>query len=106
MSVYSGPMRPPREFNKELVRRYMQWMIIQHYALSTQKDYSQILGGYCAFLRRKMITAATHNDVLEFLASEAAEAKLSKRCTTNWIPCACSMISYESADCKPMHLPV
>lgn len=64
-------MRPPQDFNKELLRRYMRWMVIQHYATSTQKFYFQILKAYCDFLRKKTITSATHNDVLEFLASEA-----------------------------------
>ena len=68
-------MRSPREFNQELVRRYMRWMVMQRYAISTQKFYVQILKAYGAFLQRKMITAATHNDVLEFLASEAARGQ-------------------------------
>jgi site-specific recombinase XerD len=68
-------MRSPREFNEELVRRYMRWMVMQRYAISTQKFYVQILKAYGAFLQRKMITAATHNDVLEFLASEAARGQ-------------------------------
>lgn len=68
-------MRSPVEFNKELVRRYMRWMVVQHYAIGTQTFYLQILQAYCAFLQRKTIPDATHNDVLEFLASEASRGQ-------------------------------
>jgi site-specific recombinase XerD len=68
-------MRSPREFNQELLRRYMRWMVIQHYAVSTQTFYSQVLKAYCAFLQRQVIAAATHNGVLDFLASEASRGQ-------------------------------
>ncbi len=53
----------------------MRWMVIQHYAISTQTLYFRVLKAYCAFLQRRVITAATHNDVLGFLASEASRGQ-------------------------------
>jgi site-specific recombinase XerD len=49
----------------------MRWMMIQHYALSTQKMYAQVLRTYCDFLNDKSITDATHETVLQFLSGLA-----------------------------------
>jgi site-specific recombinase XerD len=64
-------MLSSRDFNEEIVQRFIRWLTIQHYVVSTQKGYLGILRAYCGSLGSKMITAATHNDILEFLAKEA-----------------------------------
>jgi site-specific recombinase XerD len=60
------------KFNQELVRRYQLWMIAQHYAAGTQKQYMRTLTAFCEFIEDKQITQLTHNDVLAFLARESA----------------------------------
>ncbi|HXX18532.1 MAG TPA: tyrosine-type recombinase/integrase [Candidatus Acidoferrum sp.] len=64
-------MREGLAYNLELVRRYKLWLIAQHYALSTQNYYLRVLKQFCMFLNTRPLTAATHNDVLQFLADEA-----------------------------------
>ena len=65
-------MRSAREFNLELVRRYLRWMVIQHYAISTQRMYSQVLKSYCQFLRNRPIPDATHETIMQYLSDLAA----------------------------------
>jgi len=68
-------MYSPPNFNLELTRRFMRWMEIQHYARGTKHQYQTILSAFRESLGEKLATHATHDDVLEFLTSEATRGR-------------------------------
>jgi site-specific recombinase XerD len=60
-------MRSYAGFNQKLVRRWEQWMVIQHYSVGTKYVYKQSLALFVDFLSEKSITDVTHLDVRQFL---------------------------------------
>jgi site-specific recombinase XerD len=60
-------MRSHAGFNRKLVKRWEQWMVIQHYSVGTKYIYKQTLALFVDFLSDKSITDVTHLDVRRFL---------------------------------------
>jgi site-specific recombinase XerD len=60
-------MRSLSNFNRRLVKRYEQWMVIQRYSIGTKYVYRQTLRLFVEFLREKSIVDVTHLDVRRFM---------------------------------------
>src|SRR5579872_3822018 len=60
-------MRPYPRFNRRLVKRYEQWMLIQHYSEATKYTYRQTLRLYIDFLKEKSILAVSQTEIRRFM---------------------------------------
>jgi integrase/recombinase XerD len=60
-------MRSHTAFNQKLVRRWDQWMVVQHYSVGTKYVYKQTLRLFVNFLGDKSITDVIHLDIRRFL---------------------------------------
>jgi site-specific recombinase XerD len=55
------------QFNRRLVKRYEQWMVIQRYSIGTKAVYRQTLRLYVDFLKKKPIVSVTQTDIRKFM---------------------------------------
>jgi site-specific recombinase XerD len=53
--------------NRRLIKRYEEWMIIQHYSTATRCVYRQTLQYFVEFLKEKSALDITHLDVRKFM---------------------------------------
>jgi len=62
-------MRSYAAFNRKLVDRYEQWMVVEHHSVATKYLYKQSLGRFVEFLKNTSIVDVTHLDIRRFLLS-------------------------------------
>lgn len=61
-------MRNYSRYNRALIRKYEQWMIAMHYAKHTQSMYRKVLDRYVAFMGRRSVATAGHEDIQRYLS--------------------------------------
>jgi site-specific recombinase XerD len=64
-------MRSYANFNRNVSKRYDQWLVLQHYSKGTKYVYRQSIRLFIEFLRDKAIVDVTHIDVRKFMLSLA-----------------------------------
>jgi site-specific recombinase XerD len=64
----SGVMRSYAAFNEEVVKRYEEWLVIQHYRPRTKQLYRRMVRRFAEHLRDKSIASVTHLDVRSYIA--------------------------------------
>ena len=60
-------MRSFARQNRQLAKRYDDWMTALHYAQNTKWYYRKVLGKFTQFLGKKSTTAVTHVEIRQFL---------------------------------------
>jgi integrase/recombinase XerD len=60
-------MRSYAKLNREIAKRYEQWLIIQHYSTGTKYVYKQSMRLFIDFMDGKSIVRVTHLDVRRFM---------------------------------------
>jgi site-specific recombinase XerD len=61
-------MRSFAYHNRQLARRYDEWMTALHFAETTKIYYRKVLGRFNLFLGKRSITVVTHVDIRQYLA--------------------------------------
>jgi len=61
-------MRSYAAFNEEVVKRYEEWLVIQHYRPRTKQFYRRIVRTFAEYLNDKSIASVTHLDVRAYIA--------------------------------------
>jgi site-specific recombinase XerD len=61
-------MRSYAAFNEEVVKRYEEWLVIQHYRPRTKQFYLRIVRTFAEYLKDKSIASVTHLDVRSYIA--------------------------------------
>src|SRR5579862_9305768 len=60
-------MRSSAYHNRQLAKRYDDWMTALHYAQNTKIYYRKVLGKFNQFLGKRPTTSVTHVEIREFL---------------------------------------
>jgi hypothetical protein len=55
-------MRSYAAFNEEVVKRYEEWLVVQHYKPRTKQSYRRMVRTFAEYLRDKSIAGVTHLD--------------------------------------------
>ena len=63
-----GVMRSYATFNEEVVKRYEEWLVVQHYRPRTKQFYRRIVRTFAEYLKDKSIASVTHLDVRSYIA--------------------------------------
>src|ERR1700733_2067790 len=69
-SITLGGTNPVRSFarhNRQLAKRYDDWITALHYAQHTRTYYLKILGKFNQFIGKRSITAVSHLEIRQFL---------------------------------------
>lgn len=61
------------ELNQTLLTRFDSWLLVQHYSDQTKRRHLSAARKFTAFLRKRLVTTATHSDVQEYLGQCARE---------------------------------
>jgi site-specific recombinase XerD len=61
-------MRSYAAFNEEVVKRYEEWLLIQHYTPRTKQCYRRMVRTFVDYLKEKSIASVTHLDVRSYIA--------------------------------------
>ena len=61
-------MRSCAYHNRQLAKRYDDWMTALHYAQNTKIYYRKVLGKFNQFLGKRPATSVTHVEIRQFLA--------------------------------------
>jgi len=61
-------MRSYTAFNEEVVKRYEEWLVVQHYRPRTKQFYRRIVRTFAEYLKDKSIASVTHLDVRSYIA--------------------------------------
>ena len=61
-------MRSYAAFNEEVVKRYEEWLVVQHYKPRTKQSYRRMVRTFAEYLRDKSIASVTHLDVRSYIA--------------------------------------
>jgi site-specific recombinase XerD len=64
----SGVMRSYAAFNEEVVKRYEEWLLIQHYTPRTKQWYRRTVRTFIDYLKAKSVASVTHLDVRSYIA--------------------------------------
>lgn len=64
-----------REFNQLLALRFSKWLLVQRYTRATRQRYFCAASNFGLFLHGRSLTAATHSDVQDFLATHAEHGR-------------------------------
>ena len=56
-----------RSSNKQLVRRYSEWLICQRYSRTTLEVYNRVANRFLAYWGRRHFSQVTHLDVRKFI---------------------------------------
>lgn len=67
-SESSGVMRSYATFNEEVVKRYEEWLVVQHYRPRTKQLYRRMVRTFAEYLKDKSIASVTHLDVRAYIA--------------------------------------
>ncbi len=60
-------MRSSAYHNRQLAKRYDEWMTVLHYAQNTKIYYRKVLGKFNQFLGKRSTTSVTHVEIRQFL---------------------------------------
>src|SRR5580692_9945745 len=60
-------MRSSAHHNRQLAKRYDDWMTALHYAQNTKIYYRKVLGKFNQFLGKRPATSVTHVEIRQFL---------------------------------------
>ena len=61
-------MRSYAAFNEEVVQRYEEWLVVQHYRPRTKQCYRRMVRTFAEYLKDKSIATVTHLDVRSYIA--------------------------------------
>jgi len=61
-------MRSYAVFNEEVVKRYEEWLVVQHYRPRTKQSYRRMVRTFAEYLKDKSIASVTHLDVRSYIA--------------------------------------
>ena len=61
-------MRSYAAFNEEVVKRYEEWLVVQHYRPRTKQFYRRMVRTFAEYLKDKSIASVTHLDVRSYIA--------------------------------------
>ncbi len=61
-------MRSYTAFNEEVVKRYEEWLVVQHYRPRTKQLYRRMVRTFAEYLKHKSIASVTHMDVRSYIA--------------------------------------
>lgn len=62
-----GFMRSYAAFNQEVLKRYAEWMVIQHYTARTKQVYWRKATQFIDYLKDKSLASVTHLDVRSYI---------------------------------------
>jgi site-specific recombinase XerD len=60
-------MRSYAALNRQIAKRYFQWLVIQHYCKSTRYNYEQTIRLFLDFLGTACLTQVTHLEIRKFM---------------------------------------
>jgi len=61
-------MRSYAAFNEEVIKRYEEWLLVQHYTPRTKQCYRRMVRTFVDYLKDKSIASVTHLDVRSYIA--------------------------------------
>jgi site-specific recombinase XerD len=64
---FAKHLRSYAKLNGRIVKRYEQWMLVQHYTASTKYLYNQTIRLFLGFLKKQSLISVTHSDIRQFL---------------------------------------
>jgi site-specific recombinase XerD len=66
-------MRSYAAFNEEVLRRYAEWMVVQHYTARTKQVYWRKATQFIDYLKDKSLASVTHLDIRKYIVHLSEE---------------------------------